>query len=80
MSDSKRSGRQIKFATPETILKIHDTGLTDRRLKMREIVEAIGIRRDSLVSVLNDHLRMEKLSARCVRRLLTTDQTTNVII
>ena len=41
------------------------------RLKVQEIVEAIGISHGSVASILNDHLGMRKLSARWVSRLFT---------
>ena len=44
---------------------------------MREIVEAIGILHGLVVSILNDHLGMRKLSTRCVLHLLTTDHKSN---
>ena len=47
--------------------------LADRRLKVREIVEAIGISHGSVVSVLKDHLVMKNPSPRWVLRLLTID-------
>ena len=40
--------------------------LADRRLKVREIVQAIGISHESVVSILKDHLGMKKLSSRWV--------------
>ena len=45
-------------------LKIRNMVLADRRLKVREIVEAIGISHGSEASILKDHLGMKKLSAR----------------
>ncbi|QQP31674.1 Putative mariner transposase [Caligus rogercresseyi] len=75
--DAERSGRPVEVATPETIQKIHDMVLADRRLKVREIVEAIGISHGSVVSILKDHLAMKKLSARWVPRLLTIDHKRN---
>ena len=45
--------------------------LADRRLKVREIVEAIGILHGLVISILKDHLGMKNLSARWVPRLLT---------
>jgi len=38
--DASRSGRLIEIATPEIIDKVHDIILTDRRVKVRELVEA----------------------------------------
>lgn len=71
--DAERSGRPIVVSTPEIIEKIHNMVLADRRLKVREIVEAIGISYGSVVTILNDHLAMRKHSARWVPRLLTID-------
>ncbi|KAG5313928.1 SETMR methyltransferase, partial [Acromyrmex insinuator] len=66
--DASRSGRPIKAVTPE-IDKVHDIVLTDRRMKVRELVEATGISHGTVISILG----MEKLSARWVPRLLTVD-------
>ncbi|KAG5334181.1 GVQW3 protein, partial [Acromyrmex charruanus] len=41
--DAPRSGRPIEAATPEIIDKIHDIILTDRQVKVRELVEATNI-------------------------------------
>ena len=41
--DEHRSGRSVEVTTPEMIDKIHDMVLSDRRIKVREIVEAKGI-------------------------------------
>ena len=38
--DAPRSRRPIEAATPEIIDKVHDIVLTDRRVKVRELVEA----------------------------------------
>ena len=41
--DAEHSGRPVEVAIPEAIEKIRNVVLADRRLKAREIVEAIGI-------------------------------------
>ena len=41
--DERRSGRPVEVNTPEMIDKIHDVVLSDRRIKVREIVEATSI-------------------------------------
>ncbi|CAH1953652.1 unnamed protein product [Acanthoscelides obtectus] len=61
---AEHSGRPGKDTTPETLEKIHDMVLPDRRLKKWKFVEEIGISHGSVVSILNDHLGMIKLSAR----------------
>ena len=75
--DAERSGRPVEAAIPETIEKIRNMLLADRRLKVREIVEAIGISHGSVVSILKDHLGMKKLSARWVPCLVTIDHKRN---
>ncbi|XP_018314122.1 uncharacterized protein [Mycetomoellerius zeteki] len=70
--DAPRSGRPIEAATPEIIDKIHDIVLTDRRVKVRGLVEATGISHGTVISILHE-LSMKKLSARWVPRLLTVD-------
>ncbi|KAG5319484.1 SETMR methyltransferase, partial [Acromyrmex heyeri] len=41
--DAPRSGRPIETATPEIIDTVHDIVLTDRRVKVCELVEATGM-------------------------------------
>ena len=60
-------------ATSEVIDKVHDIVLTDRRVKVRELVETIGISHGTVISILHEQLGMKKLSARWVPRLLTVD-------
>ena len=47
--DAARSGRPIEVGIPEAIEKIRNMVLTDRRLKVRKIVEAIDISHGSVV-------------------------------
>ena len=53
--------------------KVHDLVLADRRLKVREIAETVGISKDRVGHILHEILGMRKLSARWVPRLLTPD-------
>ena len=71
--DAPCSGRPTEAATPEIIDKVHDIVLTDRRVKMRELVETTGISHGTVISILHEQLGMKKLSARWVPRLLTVD-------
>ena len=71
--DASRSGRPIEAATSEIIDKVHDIVLTDRRVKVRELVEATGISHGTVISILHEQLGMKKLSARWVPRLLTVN-------
>ena len=58
---------------PEIIDKVYDIVLTDRRVKMRELVEATGISHGTVITILHEQMGMKKLSARWVPRLLTVD-------
>ena len=59
--DASRSGRPIEAAMPEIIDKVHDIVLTDRRVKVRELVEATGISHSTVISILYEQLGMKKL-------------------
>ncbi|GFV54290.1 histone-lysine N-methyltransferase SETMAR [Trichonephila clavipes] len=48
--------------------------LDDRRIKVREIAEVMNMSKERVCHILNHHLGMRMLSARCVPRLLTLDQ------
>ncbi|KAG5342896.1 SETMR methyltransferase, partial [Acromyrmex heyeri] len=65
--DAPRSGRPIEAATPDIIDKVHDIVLTDRRMKVRELVKATGISHGTVISILYEH------GNRWVPRLLTVD-------
>jgi histone-lysine N-methyltransferase SETMAR len=48
--------------------------LDDRRMKVREIAETIGISKERVGYILHEELDMKKLCARWLPRLLTADQ------
>lgn len=73
-TDAERSGRPNEVTTPKMVDKIHDMVLQDRRVKVREIAEIVGISDERVRNILHEHLNMKKLSARWVPRLLTIDQ------
>ena len=53
--------------------------LNDRRVKAREIVEAIGILHGTVSIILLENLLMKKLSARWIPRLLTVENKRNSV-
>ena len=69
-----REGRPKSATTPEIIEQVHDMVLDDRRMKVREIAETIGISKEGVGYILHEELDMKKLCARWVPRLLTADQ------
>ena len=72
--DEARSGRPVEVTTPEMIAKIHRIVMDDRRMKVRDIAEIVGISVDRVHNILHEKLEMKKLCARWVPRLLTIDQ------
>ena len=59
------------FALP---LKIHKFVLDDRRLKVRELADMVGISKSAIHRILTENLDMRKLCARWVPRLLKMEQ------
>lgn len=76
-SDAERSGRPKEVVTPEIVDKIHGMILDDRRMKVREVAETVGISTERVHHILHEYLDMKKLSARWVPRLLTLDHKRN---
>ncbi|KAL7724469.1 hypothetical protein ACLKA6_004013, partial [Drosophila palustris] len=72
--DSKRSGRPKEVIIPEIIRQVRQIVLTDRRVKVREIAETVGISTGSAVSILHDHLHMKKLNVKWVSHFLDIEQ------
>jgi len=75
--DEPRPGAPKTATTEDKVTKIHDLVLADRRLKVRELAETIGISKDRVGHILHEILDMRKLSARWVPRLLTPDNKRN---
>ncbi|GFX04316.1 histone-lysine N-methyltransferase SETMAR [Trichonephila clavipes] len=74
LGDVERWGRPNIATTDENIAKIHQMGLDDPRLVVREIAEVMNMSKERVYQILNQHLGMGKLSAHWVPRLLTLDQ------
>lgn len=72
--DAERSGRPIEATSPENIKKVHRLVLNDRKIKVRELAEIVGISTERIRCILHEHLQFKKLCARWVPRLLTIDQ------
>jgi len=72
-SREPRPGAPKTATTEDNVTKIHDLVLADRRLKIREIAETVGMSKDRVGQILHEILGIRKLSARWVPRLLTPD-------
>jgi hypothetical protein len=74
LEDDPREGPPKSATTPEIIEQVHDTVLDDRRMKMREIAETIGILKEHVRYILHEELDMRKHCTRWVPHLLTANQ------
>ncbi|KAM8720552.1 hypothetical protein ACLKA7_006572 [Drosophila subpalustris] len=72
--DSKRPGRPQEVIIPEIIRQVRQIVLTNRRVKVREIAETVGISTGSAVSILHVHLHMKKLNVKWVPHFLDIEQ------
>ncbi|XP_039309549.1 protein GVQW3-like [Solenopsis invicta] len=75
--EEPRPGAPKMATTEDNVTKVHDLILADRRLKVREIAEIVGISKDRVGHILHEILGIRKLSARWVSRLLTPDNKRN---
>jgi transposase len=73
-NDEPRSGRPKTATTPEIVDKIHHMVLADRRIKVHEIAEAVRMSDERVFHILHNEFDLKKLSARCVPRLLSSEQ------
>ncbi|GFV83657.1 retrovirus-related Pol polyprotein from transposon 17.6 [Trichonephila clavipes] len=53
--DEERSGRPNTAATVEHIARVHQMGLDDRQIKVREIAEAMNMSKERVCHLLNQH-------------------------
>jgi len=74
LEDDPREGGPKSATTPEIIEQVHYMVLDDRRMKVREIAETIGISKERVGYILPEELDMKKLCARWVPRLFTADK------
>jgi len=61
--DEPRPGTPKTDTTEDNVTQIHDLVLADRRLKIREIAEIVGMSKDRVAHILPEILGMRKLSA-----------------
>ena len=73
LEDDPRPGRSVTVSTRETIDKIHDMILADRRIKQRYIATHLGISQERVQAIIHNELNMTKVSARWVPKLLGPD-------
>lgn len=75
--DDERPGRPREVTIPELVDKIHGMVIDDRRVRVCEIAEAVGMSRERVENILHEYLGMRKLAARWVPHLLNADNKRN---
>ena len=71
--NEERPSRPADVVTAEIVKKVDDTILANRRTKMREVAEVVGVSYGRAINIRHDKLGMKKLSARWLTRFLTVD-------
>ena len=74
IEDDPRSGRPSEATDVITADLVLESVMKDRRLTLTQLAETHSISRTSVQRILHDTLRMKKVSARWVPRMLTADQ------
>ena len=74
IEDDPRSGRPVEATTPENCAAVERLVLKNRRLKVNQIAETLGISHGSVERILHGKLGMSKVCARWIPRMLTSVQ------
>ena len=75
VEDDKRTGRPLTVTTAENVERVSNLVMQDRRVSVSFIAETLRISRERVEHIIKRVLRMRKVSARWVPRLLTPEQT-----
>ncbi|GFR95245.1 histone-lysine N-methyltransferase SETMAR [Elysia marginata] len=72
--DEHRKGRPPSVVTEKNVSNVEKLIMQDRRITVKQLAFASKISIGSVETILHDHLNLNKMSARWVPRLLTSDQ------
>ena len=70
LEDDPRAGRPADVISQEMIDRVERLVLNNRRIKVAELASECGISNGSVYTIIHEHLRMSKVSARWVPRNL----------
>ena len=74
LEDEARSGRPLDATDEEMCKNVRDLVYSDRRIRVEEIAQALGISHGSVSTILHDRLGMRKLTARWVPKSFSDEQ------
>jgi hypothetical protein len=70
LGENERSGTPKTATTDENIARVQQMVTDDHRIKEREVAEVMNMSKKRVCQILNQHLGLRNLSARCFPRLL----------
>ena len=79
IEDDPKSGRPSSSTDDDHIEKVRSVIRENRRLTIREVSEEVGICKSSCHTILTEKLKMHRVAAKFVPRLLTEEQKQNRI-
>ena len=74
LEDDPRSGRPSSAVNDEIVDQAQQLVMNDCRLTVRYLAAAVGVSINSVETILHQHLRLSKVSARWVPRMLNREQ------
>src|SRR5215469_10129469 len=77
IEDDPKSGRPSSSTGDDHIEKVRSVIRENRRLTVREVFEEVGICKSSCHTILTEKLKMHRVAAKFVPRLLTEEQKQN---
>ena len=79
IEDDPKSGRPSSSTGDDHIEKVGSVIRENRRLTIREVAEEVGVCKSSCNTILTEKLKMHRVAAKFVPRLLTEEQKPNRI-
>ncbi len=73
VQDKPRAGRPLSSCSHDTVERVRMTMEADRRRSVRSVAEEVGINRTSAHQILRKNLKMTKVCAKFVQRILTPE-------
>jgi hypothetical protein len=74
VDDDERSGRPSTSTPPESIAKVSEANLADRRRNIHDVCGIVGLSSGTVQRILSDDLNMRCIATKLVPRLLSNDQ------
>ena len=77
IEDDPKAGRPSTSTDDDHVEKVRAVNREKRRLTVREVFEEVGIAKSSCHTILTEKLKMHRVAAKFVPRLLTDEQKEN---